>query len=540
MQSWMSKTVVAALLLTGFVTVSRAVEVPTEEWERMKSQISELQARGSSVPAEASAVDTALDSKYGPNSAVTTKTGKLTIGGLLQVWYVNYDKGSRGLFDDPAGSGIRDSSAADNINSFAIRRAQISFTADINEQISGTVMIDPAREFSNPSLPVGWGNYKTRNSLSPESQVVAGTAADVFDARNGIGARFAALQDAGTGVAGAPRLLQDAYINWHNCLPYHDITIGQFKPGNGEEGLRNDGELDFIERSMVGFQGDTRDLGLSIHGSYWGKDCYDRDGRFQYSFGVFNGAGSYLHPGEGQNRTDNNQSKDFNARMLVRPVWNDCIGRLELGVSYMGGHHGQTSGQSLGYYNPLDSGTPQWGVDRPGVWASRFNAWTSYRAGSIFSGAWLRSEYTFIKDADYPLANIDYTGGGSSTNANLQDWGRPTSRQGIYGAVGFRFADSCWASDGGMPCWLKPVELAARYEMFQDVATANQAEPLQHVQAFYTKVATVGLNYYIKGHNAKVQANYNFVQAPMDHQAATQHFNKPDLNNFALNFQVAF
>src|SRR5437879_5276881 len=134
MQSWMSKAVVAALLLTGFVTVSRAVEVPTEEWERMKSQITELQARGSSIPVEPSAVDTALDSKYGPCANVTTRTGKLTIGGLLQVWYVNYDKDTRGLFDDPAVSGVRDTNEGHDNNTFAIRRAQLRFSADINEQ----------------------------------------------------------------------------------------------------------------------------------------------------------------------------------------------------------------------------------------------------------------------------------------------------------------------------------------------------------------------------------------------------------------------
>ena len=112
----------------------------------MKSQMAELQARGSSIPVEPSAVDTALDSKYGPGAAVTTKTGKLTIGGLLQVWYVNYNEDTRGFFDDPGVSGVRDSNAGGDNNTFFIRRAQLSFAADINEQFSGVVMIDPARE----------------------------------------------------------------------------------------------------------------------------------------------------------------------------------------------------------------------------------------------------------------------------------------------------------------------------------------------------------------------------------------------------------
>ena len=388
---------------------------------------------------------------------------------------------------------------------------------------------------------MGWGNYKSRYNLSPEAQVAAGTANDVFDARHGVGAQIAALQDNGRSTDGAPRLLEDAYINWHNCLPYHDITVGQFLVGTGEEGLRSDAELDFVERSMVWLQQPqprrrrqhprlvlgARTATTATVASSTGSACVQRR------------AGSYLQPGESQNRADNNQSKDFNARMLVRPLWSDCMGHLELGASALMGQHGQSSGSSLGYYNPLDTGTPQWGLDRPSVWAEHYNAWASYKFGSFISGMWARAELSWIKDSNNPLSNVDFTGAGSGTDPNLPGLGQAgKSVQGWYGALGYRFADACWISDCS---WLKPVELAARYEQYQNVLIANEADAtLQGVSAYYSHVATAGFNYYVKGHNAKIQANYNWVEPPMDHQSAAHHFHKTDLNNFVLNFQVAF
>ena len=84
MRKWI-KGYLAAVLALGMLSSAMAVEVPTAEWERMKQQIAELQAAGASTPNTSSMVDTAMDSKYGPNAAVTTKTGHLQIGGLVQV-----------------------------------------------------------------------------------------------------------------------------------------------------------------------------------------------------------------------------------------------------------------------------------------------------------------------------------------------------------------------------------------------------------------------------------------------------------------------
>src|SRR6185295_12255538 len=99
-----------------------------------------------------------------------------------------------------------------------------------------------------------------------------------------------------------------------------------------------------VERSFVGLLADNRDLGASVHGTWW-------DDRFQYWLGIFNGAGNYLGTaGVFRNRADDNNDKDFNYRVLVRPLWSsgsDCEcschndwGKLELGVSGRLGRHG--------------------------------------------------------------------------------------------------------------------------------------------------------------------------------------------------------
>ncbi len=137
--------------------------------------------------------------------------------------------------------------------------------------------------------------------------------------------------------------MQDAYINFHGLIPHHDFTIGQFKPPAGEEGVRSSANLDFVERAMVNQQNELRDLGAQVHGSWW-EDCEPKIGRVQYWAGVFDGAGNNFDTaGDYQNRADDNDNKDVAGKLMVRPIWADCLlGRLELGVWGQYGKHGES------------------------------------------------------------------------------------------------------------------------------------------------------------------------------------------------------
>ena len=75
----------------------------------MKSRICAAKSlRDTGTVIGGSDIEKALGAKYGPSAAVTSKSGKLQIGGLLQVWYYSIRNDRKGLFNDPAINGIPD------------------------------------------------------------------------------------------------------------------------------------------------------------------------------------------------------------------------------------------------------------------------------------------------------------------------------------------------------------------------------------------------------------------------------------------------
>ncbi|HYG74318.1 MAG TPA: porin, partial [Planctomycetota bacterium] len=310
----------------------------------------------------------------------------------------------------------------------------------------------------------------------------------------------------------------DAYINFHGVIPHHDYSIGQFKPAFGEEGIRSNAQLDFVERSFVGQLGDRRDLGIQAHGTWW-------DDRFQYWIGAFNGAGNYYgSAGDFQNRSDDNDEKDFSYRVLLRPLWkNECWGSIELGFSSVMGTKGESAGQL-----PLDA--PVNGLNRNQSWAIRHAGWASYLPGGPVKGLWLRGEWGYIKDRNAPGTVVDVA------NVEIQQAGKPFVSTGWYAAAGYKISDSVFCDSA--PGWIKPFEVALRYDTFENVQVADLTNQ-NHTDNFSTNVWTVGLNYYIKGHDAKIQMNYNIVEDPdIDNDARSFHDVKN--NSFVVNFQVAF
>jgi hypothetical protein len=82
---------------------------------------------------------------------------------------------------------------------------------------------------------------------------------------------------------------------------------------------------------------------------------------------------------------------------------------------------------------------------------------------------------------------------------------------------------------------LKGFEPALRAQRFSNVWLQNQGTPYK-VSTFNTTQYTAGLNYYIKGHNAKIQANYDIVRDPRGDSFYRFHHVKNDF--FSMNFQV--
>ena len=523
--------------MTVFINCATRAEDNSKEIQALQQDIETLrrQLRESNQGGVRSTVDKALESKYGPGATVTTKTGKLVVGGLIQVWYTGIQNDTRGLFDDKKVNTVQDTNEAQDNDSFRVRYAEIKFTMDIHENVSAVVMIDPAREANSfPDLPHQQGLFKRANQVAPE-----------YDNLNGPGlGDTSSVQNVQFGGGIVPRLLQDAYINYHGVVPHHDFTIGQFVPKFGEEGVRSDAQLDFAERSFVGKIGNSRDMGVQIHGSWWDKECgceSTGEGRLQYWLGAFNGTGNYyLSAGPSYNRSDDNSQKDFLQSVLVRPLWkHDTWGSLELGGSSEFGTHGESGGRDP-IANPVN------GLNRKHTFATRFDAFASYAPGTFLKGWWLRGEWQRLQDRNAPGTVVDLTGNGGTDIGNFgtgsgmaQSNGKPFASRAWTFSTGYKVSESAFV-DCNMWYFLKPMEFTFRYDEAENIQIADPVRP-DHTDVFRTRIYTVGMNYYIKGHNAKIQGNYNFVNEPSGlERGGLVNFHNVKNDNFIISFQVAF
>jgi hypothetical protein len=517
----------AALLLVLVLAGKSQVKAATGV-EDLRAEVEDLRKRiaAKSNASPITQVDKIVSCGCEEEHPVKTRNGKLEIGGLLQIWDVTYYlRDHQDVFGDRgpnAGSGGT-SETQDN-GGYSIRRAELRFKMDIHENITSVVMIDPSREATSiPPYPSNQGLFKSQRT---NPSIAHGTSV--------------ALTPVGrvqSGAGSTNRMLQDAYINYHGAIPHHDITIGQFKPAMGEEGVRNSAYLDFAERAMVTQLNDLRDLGIQAHGTWY-------DDRLQYWAGVFNGTGNFFgtanaegpliaHPGGFQNRSDDNSDKDVVGSILGRPFWNwGCIGSLELGVSGQFGKHGESGG-----IDPI--GAPVNGLNRRQTSAIRDAAWIYYKPMGFLRGLWVRGEYGSQKDRTTPLS-VDAFDLGSGPNGE-QTSPHPFKRDGFYASTGYKLTDSVFADrlNGGgfFNNLLQPVEFAFRYEQFGNVITESLTSPDTRTDIFQTKVVTVGVNYYVKAYNSRIQVNYSSVDEP-GNKARNFHEVKNDVLIFT--YQLAF
>ncbi len=213
--------------------------------------------------------DALVANKYGPNAKVTTQQGKLYIGGLVQVWMYSIEIDR----EDYPGPSIRSSSneVFDN-DSFRVRRAELKFSLEITEDITAVVMLDPSGGDSGNSFPGLPSNQGLAGKSDLGNEFFTQALLDEFASNNnaltnGIAGPqvfgFVARRRMQNGTVRPNRVLQEAYINYNSySIPHHDFTIGQFLPPMGEEGSRDSGQLDFVERAMINQFSHERDLGL--------------------------------------------------------------------------------------------------------------------------------------------------------------------------------------------------------------------------------------------------------------------------------------
>jgi len=521
----------ALMLIVAAFAARLAVsgEITQAEFDKLKREVQELK-QNNQKPVTSNAAERVTEEKYGPDAAVRTRSGRLTIGGLVQVWYYSIQNDNSSWYNRDGlnrhGGGVTNAAGSNEVadnDSFRIRRAELKFTMDITENVTAHVMIDPAREatsFPNLSqnqttiLP-GKGIYGDIPVAFNDGQAQGGNTNN--DAvRNGLGS--------------ANRLLQDAYITYHGILPHHEVSIGQMKRHLGEEGTRDSSQLDFVERAMITQAADLRDMGTEIHG-FWSPKCgtFFGDNSIQYWVGMFDGAGSAFQ--QLQNRSDDNDNKDVVGSFLLRPIWHhETWGSLEVGASGRYGHGGESGGRVPGTTD---------GLDRNGHIHGNAYAWGMYKPGTVLKGWWIRGEWGMIRDrfgvgADTttPTDQVVFTGNVATTavaDFTLQGWNVST---------GYKFSDSIWGKDCGS-AWWKPFEVVGRYDCMQNLFYHDLTDPSRRLDVFHTTNITAGFNYYIKNNNAKIQFNYNWVFEEHPSTGLRQ-IRSVRNDNFVLNFQVAW
>lgn len=494
-----------------------------EQIEALRKEIAQLERQmkgGKQIDADAmERADHLAGSGYGPNETVLSRAGAVTMGGLLQVWFYQIANDTYTWTDanqinagSPAGFG---SNEANDNDGFRVRRSELRFTIAIHENVTAHVMIDPAREATSfPSLPQNQSSVISGDGVAFADDGTAGLLA------TGVPQGVRTLE-VRSGTGNANRLLQDAYIHYHGIIPHHDGKVGQMKRMLGEEGTRDSSQLDFVERAMITQLADMRDIGTQVHGTWW-------DDRLQYWVGFFNGSGTAFQ--QHQNRSDTNDEKDGVASILLRPLWKDeKWGSIEIGYSIMYGKGGEAAGHQPSV-NPTD------GLNRDSTIHSLQYAWLMYKPGGPVRGWWIRSEWGKYRDR---FAPGDLYGIGTDP--------APFSIDGWYVSTGYKLSDSRWAdalSNGGLlqKQLLLPMEFAFRYEVMQNLFFNDELNPTRQQDIWKTQVITAGINYYIKGHNAKLQLNYNVVVEDDDDDidGGFQQFREVKNNNFVVNFQVAW
>lgn len=200
-------------------------------------------------------------------------------------------------------------------------------SADTNFSISlhGLLQLD-SRTFLQNSIP-GDGGFFLRRARP----ILSGKVYHDFD--------YVFMPDFGGTSGSSSPVIQDAYLNYR-YQPELQVRAGKFKSPVGLEFLQSAGDYTFNELTLVKNLGPGRDLGVELHGDFFG-------GTVSYAAGIFNGVADSANASNG----DFDNTKDFEGRLFFQPWKNSQVAALQ-GLGFgVGGAYGDQDGTSaLGKY----------------------------------------------------------------------------------------------------------------------------------------------------------------------------------------------
>lgn len=202
-----------------------------------------------------------------------------------------------------------------------------SIDADSTAAATDGWLIRKARPWIEGSL-FGWVDYR----LTPE---FATTTSNVATSSNGTSV-------SGRSTLGTPEVI-DAYFD-AKFKPWLKLRVGKFKPFVGLARLQSDVDGKFLEQSFVTANLlPQRDVGASLFG-----DLYE--GKLSYAVGYSNGV---IDGGDQSAALDNNNDKEFTARLFAQPFKGDGSALSGLGFGLAGtriNQSGTTSSTQLPSY----------------------------------------------------------------------------------------------------------------------------------------------------------------------------------------------
>lgn len=249
---------------------------------------------------------------------------------------------------------------------------------------------------------------------------------------------------------GASTTLTDGYINW-NHFDWANINAGQFKSPYGYEFLVTDPKLYTVERTL-GTDRLTlnRQVGVQVGGDFFEK-------RLSYATGIFNG--------NGLNTTTNDNGKYL------------YIGRLS-GVPWQGKLLWQSAKWSVGTDGFISKDTT---ITMPSDFGFTGNAFTGQRIGTGV-------------DSQFNLGGFDLWA------EYLRVTFKPTDLKPAHD-----FYSDAWYVQATYFVFPKTVQAALKYDIFDP----NNKKVGDAVGTY-----TLGVNWFLKGDDLKLQCNYLISDMP--------------------------
>jgi len=264
--------------------------------------------------------------------------------------------------------------------------------------------------------------------------------------------------------------LTDGYMNWSH-YSFANVRVGQFKTPFGFEQLYGDPRLLTAERSLVN---DRLTLSRQLGAQVWG-DLLDK--RLSYAVGTFNG--------NGVNNSGNDNSKFLWVGRLAGTPWKSPSGSWSVGGNAF---TSEDTALALADLN-LDS-TPTT-ADKDGLFTGKRHGYgvdTQVEVGPF--SLWVEYLKVRFEPTDArPAAQFDADGG---------------------------------YVQGALFVIPKKLQVVLKYETF---------DPNKDVSSNEVSTDTVGLNYYIKGHDLNMMLDY--LRTDLGGKNPTQ-------NKFLLRAQVIF